>query len=324
MSNQPQTKNQTESEFFNLAGTGRKGIEDMFHKMGDEIKAVSTPNISKDFDTWKIRALVEIANDDNLKGIIGTRAGIFSIYQGIAKAATMGLQIGGQFPHAYFVPMGGKAVLIPSQDGYSFMATYGPGRVLKIAPELHEVHEKDEFRIDDAARTYVHNFKPFGDRGKLVGFFTVLEYVDGRKMIPYVTMSQVEEIEQGYGNLSSPAYKKSKLDMDKKTAMKKLLKPVAKEAEGLAMMMALDDWQYAPPVEPIGPDMRDVTERVGDRLDSAAEGMQPQEQGNVHEGVQAGAASDGRQSTPRSGSSRQEEPPKPIQPEPKKEPGDLF
>lgn len=313
MSNQTKTKNQTEGEFFSLVATGRKGVEDMLGKMGDEIKAVSTPNVSQDFDTWKTRALVEIANNDDLKGIINTRTGIFSVYQGLAKAATMGLQIGGQFPHAYFVPMGGKAVLIPSQDGYAFMATYGPGRVLSVAPVLRDVYEKDEFRIDDTAQIYNHKFEPFKDRGKLVGFFTVLEYVDGRKTIPYITMDDVERIEQNYGTLTSPAYKKSKIDMDRKTAMKKLLKPVAKEAEGLAMMMALDDWQYTPPGEPLEPDMRDVTERMGDRLDSALDGMD--KKGNVHEGAQTGAASDGRQSTPRSGEPASE---------PESEPGDLF
>lgn len=276
MSNQTQKeKNQTEGEFFSLVGTGRKGIESMLSKMGDEIKKISSPNVNRDFDTWKTRALVEIATDENLRSVISTRTGIFSIYQGLAKAATMGLQIGGQFPHAYFVPMGGKAVLIPSQDGYAFMATYGPGRVLSIAPLLREVYEKDEFRIDDAAKTYIHNFSPFKDRGKLVGFFTVLVYIDKRKMIPYVTMDEVEKIEQGYGNLNSPAYKKSKIDMDRKTAFKKLLKPIAKEAEGLAMMMALDDWHYTAPTEPIEPDMRDVTERMSDKLDNAIEDMEP-------------------------------------------------
>ena len=51
-----------------------------------------------------------------------------------------------------------------------------------------------------------------------VGFFTVLDFVDGRKMIPHVTIEDVESIEREYGNLNNPAYKKSLMDMHRKTA----------------------------------------------------------------------------------------------------------
>jgi len=304
MSNQPQTKNQTEGEFFSLVGTGRKGVEDMLAKMGDEIKAVASPNVQQDFDTWKTRALVLIANDENLRPIIQTRTGIFSIYQELARAATMGLQVGGHFPHLYFAPMKGKAVMIPTAEGYAFCARYGPGHVLKLTPQLREVYDKDEFRIDDAARTYVHNYDPFKERGKLVGFFTVLDFIDGRKMIPHVTIADVERIEKEYGRIDNPAYKKSPHEMHQKTAMKKLLKPAAREAEALSMMLTLDNYEYTPPTEPIEPDMRDVTERVGDRLDSAAEALEPQEQPVQEE--------------------PKPDPQKASQPEPTKKPGDLF
>ncbi len=277
MSNQSPTKNQSEKEYFALAGTGRKGVEDMLSKMGDEIKAVASPNVSKEFDTWKIRALVLIANDETLRPIIQTRTGIFSIYQQLARAATMGLQIGGQFPHMHLVPIKGKAVMIPTAEGYTFCARYGPGHVLKLTPQLMEVYDKDEFRIDDAARTYIHNYDPFKERGKLVGFFTVLDFIDGRRMIPHVTIADVERIEREYGRTDNPAYKKSPFEMHQKTAMKKLLKPAVRESEALAMMMTLDDYEYTPPLEPLTPDMRDVTERMGDKLDSAIEGLEPGE-----------------------------------------------
>ena len=263
--------NQTAEEFFNIVTTGRRGVEDMLSKMGGEIQAVGADNLkeSSAFETWKMRALVEVSTNEALQkyNVLGTRPGLFSVYQALAKSANMGLQFGGHFPQAYLVPKEGKAVLIVSEEGLAFIATYGPGAVLSVKPELHEVFEKDLFSIDDAAREYVHKYAPFADRGKLVGYFTVLEYKDGRKQIPYILQSKVRQIEQAYGGEKNQAYEKAIEQMDRKTAMKALLRPVAKEAEGLAMAYSLEE---DAPV----PEMRDVTERVGGRLAQATEALQ--------------------------------------------------
>jgi recombinational DNA repair protein RecT len=258
--------NQTEKEFFALVATGRRGVEDMLATMGGEMRAIAAPNVAQAFDTWTKRALVEVTTNENLRPVIQSRDGIHSVYSALSKAATLGLQIGGSFPHAYLTPKSGRAVLMPSQDGYIFACTFGPGAVLALPPDLHEVYEKDEFAVDEAAATYEHKFAPFGDRGKLVGFFTVLEFRDGRRMIRHVTIDEVKAIETGYGTTNSPAYQKSLIDMHRKTAMKKMLKPIVKICEGLAMLMSLDE--YAEPVQAATPP-RDVTERTSARLDKA-------------------------------------------------------
>lgn len=255
-------KNQTPEEFFNVITTGRKGVEDMLRVMGPEIQGVGADNLkeSSAFETWKMRALVEVSTNEALikENVLGTRPGLHSVYQALAKSANMGLQFGGHFPQAYLVPKAGKAVLIVSEEGLAFIGTYGPGAVLRVKPELHEVYEKDRFSIDDAERTYQHEYAPFAERGKLVGYFTVLEYKDGRKQIPYILQSKVRQIEDAYGGKENPAYNKAPEQMDRKTAMKALLRPVAKESEGLAMAYSLE--------ENPEPEMRDVTERVGERL----------------------------------------------------------
>jgi recombinational DNA repair protein RecT len=265
-------KNQTADEFFAVVTTGRKGVEDMLAKMGGEIQAVGADNLkeSKAFETWKIRALVEVSTNEALQkyNVLGSRPGLFSVYQALAKSANMGLQFGGHFPQAYLVPKEGKAVLIVSEEGLAFIATYGPGAVLQVKPELHEVFEKDRFSIDDAAHTYQHEFAPFAERGKLVGYFTVLEYKDGRKQIPYILQSKVRQIEAAYGGEKNQAYDKAPEQMDRKTAMKAMLRPVAKEAEGLAMAYSLE--------EDPEPEMRDVTERTGERLQKATEALGPE------------------------------------------------
>lgn len=266
-------KNQTEGEFFALVATGRKGVEDMARQMSGELQTIAAPNVRSDFSTWMQRAVVEVTTSDTLREVIRSKDGIYSIYQGLAKAATLGLQIGGQFPHAYFVPKGGRAALMPSQDGYIFACTYGPGSILATPPVLMEVYDKDEFTIRGS--DVVHNFQPFKDRGKLVGFYTVLEFKDGRRAVRTVTMDEVDRIEKAYGSTGSPAYQKSKIDMDRKTAMKKMLKPFVKICEGLAMLMQMEDGDAAPVVPERTPDMRDVTERAADRLDAATEAIVP-------------------------------------------------
>ena len=267
-----QKKNQTAEEYFAVTTTGRKGVEDMLAQMGGEIQAVGADNLkeSKAFETWKMRALVEVSTNQALidGGVLGTRPGLHSVYQALAKSANMGLQFGGHFPQAYLVPKAGKAVLIVSEEGLAFIGTYGPGAVLRVKPELHEVFEKDRFSIDDAARTYQHEFAPFAERGKLVGYFTVLEYKDGRKQIPYILQSKVRQIEDAYGGETNPAYKKAPEQMDRRTAMKAMLRPVAKESEGLAMAYSLG--------EDPEPTMRDVTDRTVSRLAAATDALGPE------------------------------------------------
>ena len=266
-------KNQTPEEFFAVVTTGRKGVEDMLAKMGGEIQAVGADNLkeSKAFETWKMRALVEVSTNEALQkyNVLGTRPGLFSVYQALAKSANMGLQFGGHFPQAYLVPKEGKAVLIVSEEGLAFIATYGPGAVLRVKPELHEVFEKDRFSIDDALREYQHEYAPFAERGKLIGYFTVLEYKDGRKQIPYILQSKVRQIEAAYGGEKNQAYEKAIEQIDRKTAMKAMLRPVAKEAEGLAMAYSLEESKPEPA-------MRDVTERTVSRLQKATDALGPE------------------------------------------------
>ncbi|HET6499089.1 MAG TPA: recombinase RecT [Coriobacteriia bacterium] len=265
-------QNQTGQELALQWGRGRQGVEKMLTAMADELRTIAAPNVAGDFDVWKMRAFVEITTSDALKPIIAEPHGMLSIYQGLSKAAVMGLQIGGQFPHAYFVPKSGRAVMMPTKDGYLFTSTYGPGALLAKWPELQKVYDKDEFRLDDAARTYEHKYQPFADRGKLVGYFMVLEYKDGRKIVRHILQSKVKAIEGAYG-LDSPAYKKSPDEMDEKTAIKWMLRDVVRESEGLAMLDSLDS-DGAPDREPALP-MRDVTERSVDRLARAAETVGP-------------------------------------------------
>jgi len=264
--------NQTESEALALWGTGRKGVEDMLAKMGPEIQKTAAPNVRGDFDVWQARALVEIANRDELKTVLSTREGVFSVYKCLTKFSTMGLQIGGQFPHAYLVPFAGKAAPVVTADGYAFACAHGPGAVLVRIPKLEHVYEKDAFHLDAAAAMVKHDFDPFGDRGKVVGYYMVLDYLDGHREISTATPKEVEEIEKSYSNKTGPAWTKSLQEMHDSKAAKQLLKKPMRESEGLAMLLSLDDYEapeYTPPP-------RDIGERMADRLDASMRTVEPE------------------------------------------------
>lgn len=269
--------NQNEKEFFALVTTGRKGVEEAMTQYGGEIMKVAAPNVNGQFDTWRTRAIVEVSSRDELKDVINTKSGVLSVFRGLTKAATMGLQIGGQFPHCYLVPKEGKAMLVTTADGYAFASVHGPGAVLENVPQLMKVFEKDTFSVDAAAGTYTHNFSPFGDRGKLIGYFMKLDYRNGHSEIPFISRKEVEDISNHYSTKEyangkkAPAWMKSPEAMLDKIAVKQLLKKPVKESEGLAMMLSAEDDAEAMPSDSSAPDLRDVTERMADRLDGAAE-----------------------------------------------------
>jgi recombinational DNA repair protein RecT len=257
--------NQSENEFFAVATTGRKGVEDMLAKLGPELSTVAAPTIRKDFDTWTKRALVEISSRTELADVLQTRKGLFSIYRGLVKFATMGLQIGGHFPHAYFMPKAGEAVPVVTAEGFSFSAAHGPGAVLTYPPELVRVYEQDKLVIDQAAgMVKQHDVSPFGERGKLIGWYMKLQYIDGHVEISFITAEKVDDINKMYSTKETstgktmPAWAKSPEEMRDKTAAKQLLKKPAKEAEGLAMALTADDVEEEPSA--------DVRDRVSARM----------------------------------------------------------
>ncbi len=310
MRNQPQKeKNQTEGEFFNIVGTGRKGVEDMFGKMSEEIMSVAVESVRKMENTWKQRALLSIVNNENLKGVLATRKGIYSIYNCMIEAVQMGLQLGGHFPHAHLVPFKGEAKLIATKEGYIFCSVHSQDSVLSSA-EIQPVHDGENFKIDLAAKTVSHTFDPGKNKkGKLILVYGIFIGKDGKtKRIDYRMREQIMPNRER--SSSYQAYKAGKISENQctwitdedamiiKSAAKSMLKPYAAESEGLAMLYKQD----IESIEAPEPDMRDVTERMSDKLDSAIEGMEPGE---------------GKKEEPKSDQET-------IQPEPGKKPGDLF
>lgn len=272
--NQTGEKNQTDGEYFAVVATGRKGVETMMEKMASELKEIAAPNVSGNLSVWQKRAIVWITgNDDLMQKVCNSRAGLLSVYQGLARAATMGMQAGGNFPHFYLVPKDGKATFVPTSDGLSFAATYGTGGVLARPPKLVKVYENDTLKISESSGEFEHVFDPRKDRGRMALYLMRLEYKDGRREIAYVTAEKVRKISDAYSTKEfgsgkkAPAWSKSEEEMLDKIAAKKLLKKAVAESEGLSMLITAEEEDmpepYVPPV--------DVGQRVTSRLDQIME-----------------------------------------------------
>lgn len=286
MSEKTQEKNQSEGEYFAVVATGRKGVETMMEKMAAELREIAAPNVSGNLSVWQKRAIVWITgNEDLMQKVCNSRAGLLSVYQGLARAATMGMQAGGNFPHFYLVPKDGKATFVPSAEGLSFAATYGTGGVLARQPKLVKVYENDTLKISEASGDFEHIFDPRKDRGKLALYLMRLEYKDGRKEIAYVTAEKVRKISDAYSakefgsGKKAPAWTKSEDEMLEKIAAKKLLKKAAAESEGLSMLITAEEEDMPEPhVPPV-----DVGQRVTSRLDEIMERAIPVEAEEVPE-----------------------------------------
>ena len=276
--------NQTDEEFFSVRGTGREGVIGALSKMREELMQRAAPNVRGNMDNWQQRAVAYVAENDDLLALTSSRKGLFRIYARLAQAAQLGLQPGGHFPHFHLVVMGTNVTLIPTAEGMAFAATHGPGAVLGHVPEIIEVHENDDLRIDSAGGSYTHGFDPREYRGAVVGYLTRLQYRDGHAEIPYISIDDVQRIAENYANENSPAWKKSPRDMLRKIAAKKLLRKPAAESEALAalfgnayqeqtdgMAQTLPTKQARSPVV-----SKQVEDRAAGRLDAAITGFGPE------------------------------------------------
>ncbi|MBP7735978.1 MAG: recombinase RecT [Spirochaetes bacterium] len=223
-----------------------------------------------DMNMYFTRALTEVMGSKKLIPLTKTPDGRQSIFNSILKAVQLGVQIGGTLPQAYIVPMGDKAELVVSAVGYKFICLTEPNKVLNDI-DVRAVYDGDDFSIDFAGGTAKHTWDGKTKRGKLVGVYAIIEELNGKRRVDYITAEDIEKIRDHHSRAWRAVQdKKMKAedcawvtDPDQqylKTAAKRFLKPYAAMKEGLAMALAVDDGE---PVK----DSRPIQDRVGDQLD---------------------------------------------------------
>lgn len=213
-------------------------IEQMVLEKSDKIREIAVESVRQNFDQWTKRAIIEVSQNKELSEFIKSNQDAKNqFFVKLSKAAQIGLQIGGTRPHVYFINMNGILRMDITKDGFAHSCVHGPQGVLRNIPELIKVFDKDKFSINQSKGTYEHEFNPFSERGKLLGYFMVLYYRDGHIEIPHIGIDKILKIKNGFSNINSPAWKKSEDEMLEKIAVKQLLKKPFAESEGLAMLM---------------------------------------------------------------------------------------
>lgn len=269
-----QKGNQSEGEFFAIEKQGRDGVQEMIDRMGGEIVEAAAAHVRQHSGVWLQRAMLSVVNNPQMKDVLSHRRGMYSVYKCFAKAAQMGLQLGGQFPHAHLVPFGNKsnnyakeAELVPTAEGYRFAAVHGAQPVLRDVV-VRPVYEGDDISIDQGKGTVSHKVDPTKERGKMLGVYGILTRLDGGTVVEWLSLNEVHKVRNAHSLAWQKgwdtAWKSDPEAMAMKTAAKRFLKPYAAEAEGLAMLMATEDVDGE---DPPASSPRDVTDRTNARLD---------------------------------------------------------
>lgn len=159
-----------ENKFFEIEATGRNGVEKMLAHYEDQLWALR-PSFIKDEarKAYFTKLMANISNEDNLKPLFQSRKGLFTLYKTVSKAVELGLNIGGVRPHAYILPYGETASLIPSADGYRFVVTAGENPIFREVD--HGIVRKGDsnFKIDESNGLLEHPINPLEERGEMLG-----------------------------------------------------------------------------------------------------------------------------------------------------------
>lgn len=269
----PGQKNQTDKEFFAVVETGRKGLEQVLNAKQDEIFSVAAVPVKKRGQQWLARALTHITTDETLRDVLRDRRGLYSVYCALIRAAQIGIQIGGQFPHAYLVPYNNQVQLQLSAQGYLYIAKHGPCPVIKDA-QWGIVREGDFVEIDQAAGSVQHKINPLKERGKIIGVWVRIEPLDGAPVISWMSYFDIIKVRDSKSRMykakpNASAWATDEEAMCIKTALKRALKPFTAEAEGLAMAYAEEEeLNNDESVDGEEIQQKPVSERISARLDS--------------------------------------------------------
>jgi|GEM_PF-4343088 len=216
-------------------------------------------------DVYFNRALLSISQNNDLMALARTKPGATSLFMCISRALQMGLQIGGQIPQAYIVPMKNTATLIPTADGFKFIALSDPPILKRFT--VRAVYEGEKFNLNFATGEVTHEIDYKTKRGRLMGVYAMLVELDGTSIAEYMPVADIEKIRDTHSIYFKNFKKGPWVDdfdmMCLKTAAKRFLKPYAALKEGINLESFLKDED--------GPDERLIEDRASSILDDAIE-----------------------------------------------------
>ena len=168
---------------------------------------------------------------------------VASLVGAIGQCAQMGLEPNTVLGHAYLVPFntkrkdtnGGERWVNSVQViiGYKGLIDLArrSGQIVSIA--AHEVCERDKFEMVYGLDEKLNHTPAMGDRGEVIGFYSVAKLNDGGHCFEFMSRHQVETIRDGsqgfqqaakYGKQASHPWMAHFVEMGRKTVIRRLAK----------------------------------------------------------------------------------------------------
>lgn len=153
----------------------------------------------------------------------------------VIQAAQLGLEIGGPAGQAYLIPFKGSATLLVGYKGFITLA-HRSERVKRITPRVVRQGDRFQLRYGTDQELYHEPVEPYD--GPPVGYYAVVELVNGGKDFEFMTLKQVQDHKARFALSKNGGPWASNFDeMAMKTCIRKLAKRIPLSAE---MVSAVD------------------------------------------------------------------------------------
>lgn len=193
-------------------------------------------------------ALQILAENDYLAGVAMTNQD--SLKRAIINVAAIGLTLNPIHKLAYLLPRKQKVCLDISYLGYIQLAIE-VGAIKWAHSEV--VYEKDIFRLRGLGVEPLHEFDPFGERGKIKGCYVVVKTHGGDYLTTRMTIDEIYSIrnrsESWIAGKNSP-WKSDENEMIKKTVVRRAYKSWPKtDTRSSRFEQAIDVTNEADPID---------------------------------------------------------------------------
>lgn len=177
-------------------------------------------------------ATVAVGNPDSLK-------------EAIINVAAVGLSLSPVHKQAYLVPRKNRVCLDISYQGLVDLAT-SRGAILWAKAEV--VRDGDRFEYVGVNKEPIHTFKPFDDRGKVIGGYCLAKMPSGEFLVDFMTLTEIYLIRdrsEGFksfraGKAKSTPWETDEGEMIKKTLVRRAYKSWPRSVARDVMDRAID------------------------------------------------------------------------------------
>lgn len=146
-------------------------------------KLMSALNDAIDFDRFAVVAMNTLRRTPDLAACHPS-----SVIEAINKCAELGLEAGGAMGLAYLVPFKSECQLVIGYRGYVNLL-FRAGGLKDI--QAHVVYENDKFNGAFGSEPHVDHQIGFAKRGKSIGAYCVMRYVNGGMHIEAMNMDEL-------------------------------------------------------------------------------------------------------------------------------------